>query len=530
MKHTKLTEKIGMQFPIIQAPMAGGVTTPELVAAVSNAGGLGSLGAGYMSPTAIRQAIRKIRQLTNRPFAVNLFIPEVHYATPDQIQKACDDINHCCIELNIAIKPVKAPYSQSFEEQIHLLIEEKIPVFSYTFGTLDPFWVSQFRKNRTILIGTATTLNEAIALEENGIDAIVAQGSEAGGHRGTFIGNAEDALIKMLPLVKQLIEKIKIPIIAAGGIMNGYGIVTAINAGASCVQMGTAFLSCFEASISPQYKQALFTQQQDNTVLTRAFSGKLARGIYNKFIACMENRKSNILDYPIQNLLTSTMRQKAKENDILDFMSLWAGQSANLCRNMSAKDLMNTLIFETEILNTDLGNSLDIDEKIILVPFNHQWNELYKLEATRILKKLGTQIIEIQHIGSTSIPDIYSKPIIDIMIGIENLESPELAIKDLIELGYQYLGNANVPGRLYFRKRNPYSYNIALCQYQSEIWINNLLFRDYLIKYPDTAQTYSLLKKSVFDSGVDTLLNYSEMKHPFIDEMIKKAKIEQSPK
>ncbi len=346
----KLTKTIGIQFPIIQAPMAGGATTPELVAAVSNAGGLGSLGAGYMTPADIQQAIRRIRELTNKPFAVNLFIPQKYHVTSDQIQKACHDINECCLELNIKVEPVIEPYTPSFEEQINILIEEKIPVFSYTFGTLDPIWIAKFKKNHTILIGTATTLAEAQLLEESGIDAIVAQGSEAGGHRGTFLGKVEDALIKLSSLVPQLVAQIKTPIIAAGGIMNGRGIVAALELGASSVQMGTAFLSCFEAGIPSVYKQTLLAQRQDNTVLTRAFSGKWARGIRNKFIECMDNKKIAILDYPVQNALTNAMRKKAKERNDINFMSLWAGQSVSLCRNLPANKLMNTLVKEAGLI------------------------------------------------------------------------------------------------------------------------------------------------------------------------------------
>ncbi len=146
MWQTRLTEKIGLKFPIIQAPMAGGAATPELVAAVSNSGGLGSLGAGYMTPTEIRYALKTIRKLTNKPFAVNLFIPEEHYATAAQIQKSCADIKQSCHELNIEIKSVAKPYAQSFEEQIKVLLEEKIPVFSYAFGLLDSAWISKLKK------------------------------------------------------------------------------------------------------------------------------------------------------------------------------------------------------------------------------------------------------------------------------------------------------------------------------------------------------------------------------------------------
>lgn len=352
MWQTRMAEQIGLKFPIIQAPMAGGATTPELVAAVSNAGGLGSLGAGYMNPPELRSALKAIRELTNKPFAVNLFIPGKYHATTAQIQESCNDIEQSCPELNIQVEALVEPYAPSFEEQINILIEEKIPVFSYAFGLLDAEWIDKFKNNDTFLIGTATTLAEAYALEKSGIDALVAQGSEAGGHRGTFIGKEEDGLIGLFCLVPQLVDQIKIPIIAAGGIMDGRGIIAAFDLGAEGVQMGTAFLSCFETGIPDIYKHTLLTQQQDNTVLTRAFSGKLARGIHNQFIERMDKKKTNILDYPIQNALTTTMRKKAKEKNNIDFMSMWAGQSAPLCRSMPAGELISALVLEAEALNS----------------------------------------------------------------------------------------------------------------------------------------------------------------------------------
>ncbi len=172
-----------------------------------------------------------------------------------------------------------------------------------------------------------------------------------------------------------------------------------------------------------------------------------------------------------------------------------------------------------------MANLHEIDEKIEIVPFRSQWNEIYKLEAKLIQKKLENNIVDIQHIGSTTIPDIYSKPIIDIMIGVKNIEKSELIVQSLIELGYEYLGEANIAGRFYFRKRNKNNYNIALCQHDSEIWINNILFRDYLKKYPEVAVAYSLLKKKAFDSGANTLLKYSDIKKQFINEVIAKARM-----
>lgn len=348
-KKTRLTNQLNVALPIIQAPMAGGATTPELVTAVSNAGGLGSLGAGYMSPSEIRQAIKRIRELTQAPFAVNLFIPEKYRATPTQMQKACDDINQSCRELDSKIAPINPPYAENFDEQVRVIIEEKVPVFSYTFGLLDTKWIQQLKKNHILLIGTATTLPEAKALEASGgVDLIVAQGSEAGGHRGTFLEIPEHALIGVMSLIPQLADNMTTPIIAAGGIMDGRSIVAALTLGASGVQMGTAFLSCHESGVPKVYKQTLLNQIQDHTRLTRAFSGKLARGINNQFIEDFNRKDAIILDYPIQNALTAKMRVAAKAQNNINFMSLWAGQSAFKCRSMGAAELMASLVKEVE--------------------------------------------------------------------------------------------------------------------------------------------------------------------------------------
>ncbi len=341
--HTKITKLLNITLPIIQAPMAGNATTPDLVAAVSNAGGLGSLGAGYMSADDIRKTIRKIKILTDRPFAVNLFIPEKHYATEDQIEHARKTAQASCAELNFIVDFIKPPYAPSFEEQMNVIIEEKVPIFSFTFGIPSKHWIEIFKKNSIPLIGTATTLAEAKLLEENNIDAIVAQGSEAGGHRGTFLGSPEEALISLSSLVSLLIENIKTPIIAAGGVMNAKGIATSLILGASAIQMGTAFLCCAESGIHPLYKKLLLSTTQDNTTLTRAFSGKLARGIENKFSIRMQSHEKNILDYPIQNALTSGMRKESARQNNIDFMSMWAGQAAYLCKALSAAQLIEEL-------------------------------------------------------------------------------------------------------------------------------------------------------------------------------------------
>ena len=351
---------LNIAYPIIQAPMAGGHTTPELVAAVSNSGGLGSLGAGYMSASEIKKTIQEIRSLTDKPFAVNLFIPKPHFATTEQITQACYDIEESCPELALKINPVSPPYSPPFEEQLKVIVEEKIPVFSFTFGVLHSEAIKKLKENNAVIIGTATNLTEALLLEESGVDMIVAQGSEAGGHRGTFATEMEDGLIHLADLVTQLSEKIKIPIIAAGGIMNGVDIAKMLSLGAVASQMGTAFLTCTESGAHPAFKKLLLSMKSDETILTRAFSGAYARGIKNKFTEQMGLKKENILDYPIQNALTNLMRRVAKEKDNTDFMSLWAGQSAYYCQDISAANLIQNLISEMNKTNNKSGKKYSI--------------------------------------------------------------------------------------------------------------------------------------------------------------------------
>ncbi|MFZ2315743.1 MAG: nitronate monooxygenase [Gammaproteobacteria bacterium] len=346
---TAVTSILKIALPIIQAPMAG-ATTPELVAAVSNAGGLGSLGAGYMHAEELRAAIKKIRSLTNKPFAINLFIPEKHSVTDAQLENARKAIQTACIDLGFNIPSVSSPFSLSFEDQIKIIFDEKVPVFNFTFGLLENSLIKDFHKKGVALIGTATTLKEAIELEKSDIDIICAQGSEAGGHRGTFIGPAEKALIDISSLTSALSENVKAPIIAAGGIMDAKDILRIFTLGASAVQMGTAFLCCDESAIHSAYKKLLLQGANHSTTLTRAFSGKLARGLNNQFIKNMQLYENEIVAYPVQNALTNAMRKEAKEKNNTDYMSMWAGENASLCQTMPAADLVSRLDKEIRIL------------------------------------------------------------------------------------------------------------------------------------------------------------------------------------
>lgn len=341
--NTKLTKKLKIKLPIIQAPMAGGATTPELVAAVSEAGGLGSLGAGYMLPKDIRTAIKKIRELTDKPFSVNLFTPQKHHATPQQIKKMKLIVEKSCAELSIKLADIKPPYLPSFDKQLDVILEEKVPVFSFTFGIPADEFLKELHKHKVILIGTATTLAEAKLLEEKGIDIVTAQGSESGGHRGTFLGTIEDSLIGNMALIPQLADNIKIPIVASGGIMDARGIVASLILGASGIQIGTAFLTCPESGIHQSYKEVLMNTKQDNTTLTRVFSGKMCRVIKNTFVKRMQGYEQDILDYPIQNSLTTQMRKESAKQNRADFLSLLAGQSAYLSKGISAQQLVKEL-------------------------------------------------------------------------------------------------------------------------------------------------------------------------------------------
>jgi len=345
-KDSKLAKVLNIPLPLIQAPMAGAAHT-ELMSAVCNAGALGSLGAGYMQPEAIRVAIHKIKKFTNQPFNINLFIPAItSLPTENEIEEAKRAVQAACTELNFEIPNIQPPFQPNFDDQMQVLLEEKVPIFSFTFGIPSTNWIEKFHKNNTILIGTATSVAEAIALEKAGIDLIVAQGSEAGGHRGTFIGEALDSMVKLHMLLTAIIENVHIPVIASGGIMDAQGISLAFSLGAAGVQMGTAFLTCHESTIHSAYKERLLQLTSDQTVLTNAFSGKYARGLNNKFIQNMETKVVKILPYPIQNALTTKMRTQAALENNPDYLSMWAGQSAHLCKSLSVLELIRSIDLE----------------------------------------------------------------------------------------------------------------------------------------------------------------------------------------
>lgn len=337
---TPLSERLHIRYPLIQAPMAGGITTPQLVAAVSNAGGLGSLAAGYLKPEEIATAIAEIRELTDRPFAVNLFVPQSMTENSQQIERAKALLAPFRRELNFEDSEGPKQYLPNFNEQLAVLLEEQIGILSFTFGVPSAEDIGTLKEWGIITLGTATHLLEAIVLEESGIDMIVAQGAGAGGHRATFLGQPEQGLVEGMALVPVLVDHVRVPVIAAGGIMDSRGITAALNLGAAGVQMGTAFLACPESGAHPKYKELLMEGTEITTVLTRAFSGKLARGLKNSFITELQPHEAELPGFPIQDALTRDIREAAARQNRPEFMALWAGQGCTLCRNKPAGELL----------------------------------------------------------------------------------------------------------------------------------------------------------------------------------------------
>ncbi len=332
--------------------MAGGPTTPELVAAVSNSGGLGTIAAGYLSPNQLREQIKAVKLLTELNFGVNLFVPTKYTIDEDAVREAISLLKPFMSILNV---PVESPALPSYEhdleifhEQLKVIVEENVSICSFTFGIPSPEVVTQLKKEAIVVIGTATTVNEAIMNEKAGMEAVVVQGSEAGGHRGSFDKDGKESLIGLLSLIPQTADSVSIPIIAAGGIMDARGLVAARSLGAKGVQMGTAFLTCSESGANQAHKDAILKASEDQIVLTSSFSGKQARGINNSFITAMERKEGGLPEYPIQNALTKGIRKQAGIEKNPDYMSLWSGQSPRLAKAVSAKELMNGIILSAE--------------------------------------------------------------------------------------------------------------------------------------------------------------------------------------
>ena len=347
---TRLARLLGVRYPIVQAPMAGGVSTPELAAAVSEAGGLGSLGLAYTPPDEMRQAIGAVRARTDRPFGVNLFV----FETPppgdlDAGQRLLDPYRR---ELGLRPSAPPGPPPFSRDDQLQVVLDERPAVFSFTFGIVEASVVEALHEREVIVLGTATTVTEAMAVEAGGVDAVVAQGAEAGGHRGTFVGDLEEALIGSVALVPQVADAVRVPVVAAGGIMDGRGIAAALALGASGVQIGTAFIPTPESGAHEVHKRTVVEGDECSTVVTPVFTGRHARGIRNRLVRDLDTERDRLAAFPFQAAVSADVREEATRRGERELMTMLAGQGLRLARELPAAELVATLVRETE---TTLG-------------------------------------------------------------------------------------------------------------------------------------------------------------------------------
>lgn len=340
-------DRLGIEHPIFLAPLGGGPGTPELAAAVSEAGGLGSLGAAYLTAEQTREAIRKVRALTRKPFQVNLFCGGRESTTDFDAGPMLALLSEIHQKLGLPAPALPAMPADPFPAQLEVVLEERPAAFSFTFGIPDSAALRRVKERGIPVLGTATTVEEGRLLEQAGVDAIVAQGAEAGAHRGTFSGPFEDSFVPTAELVRGIVRQTALPVIASGGIMDGRDIAAALLDGAAAVQLGTAFLCCPECAAAEAYKRAVLAAKRDTTVVTRAFSGRPARGLTNTFIERLKGHEEMILPYPLQNALTRPMRTAAGQRGDAGYLSLWAGQGVPRARSMPAGELVRRLVEET---------------------------------------------------------------------------------------------------------------------------------------------------------------------------------------
>ena len=348
-KMTRVSSALGIEYPVIQGPL-GGLSTQRLTAAVSNFGGLGSFGAHGLSPSAIHDVIAEIRSLTSKPFAINLWVSMEDEGAcesgPEAFARSLAPLAGHIKDLGGTLPAYKPYVPARFEDQARVLLDAKVPVFSFIVGVPPKEILDECRAQRILTIGTATTPDEAIVLEQAGVDVIVASGFEAGGHRGSFLRPAEESLTGSFSLVPQVADAVSVPVVAAGGITDARGVVAAFALGAEGVQIGTAFLVCEESGANALHRNALLSGSARRTGLTRGFTGRLARGIQNQLLEELNRPGVEILPYPLQRNLVKNLTSLAEKAAQPQLLQLWAGQSASLSRHTNAETLLQSLVSE----------------------------------------------------------------------------------------------------------------------------------------------------------------------------------------
>lgn len=346
--HTPLCDRLGIRLPLIQAPMPS-ASTPGLVAAVSKAGGLGSFGATNSQPEAMLRDADAVRAQTHLPFNMNLFVSKQPDAIDVAAQRgALDAVAGYYQELGLPPpEPVRSPYAPDLDAQLRAIEEIRPAVFTFHLGDLPRECVRRIQALGVKVGGSANCIAEARNLEALGVDFIVAQGAEAGGHRASYLRDPYVSMTGTLALVRMIVRNVKTPVVAAGGIMDGAGIAAVLALGAQAAWLGTAFVPCHESGASRAHKEGVLNSKEDATLVTEKFSGKPARVIFNRFVREMHERAAPHLVFPAQNMVTGKLRTAAAKAGIPDFVAMYAGQAAPLSRALPAAELVAALEAET---------------------------------------------------------------------------------------------------------------------------------------------------------------------------------------
>ena len=343
-----------LAIPIIQAPMVG-ASTLEMALAVSRAGGLGFFGAGAMAPEEIEAETARFRAASDAPFGVNLFVIDPASPAQAEVDAAIERLRPWYAGLGVEPPAPPNDFAPDFRAQFAALLRAAPPLASFTFGLIAPDQVAALKAVGTYVVGTATTVAEARAWAEVGADAICAQGAEAGGHRGTFLKSADESLIGTFALVGAIRQAVDLPVIAAGGIMDGRGVAAALALGAVAAQMGTAFLLSDQSGAGATWRGALEAAGDDPTRLTRALTGRYARGVENRFMSEMRRVEGEVPAYPVQNRLTQSLRAAAAKAGDAEVLSLWAGQGVKLAGPGDAGEMVKRWWAEAQTAATDLS-------------------------------------------------------------------------------------------------------------------------------------------------------------------------------
>jgi nitronate monooxygenase len=344
---TRASGVLGIQYPILQGPFGGNLSSVRLVSTVSNAGGLGGYGAYTLTPQEIVDLDRQIRAATDKPYNINLWVSDTDAAggvSAGQYKKAVELFKPYFDELNIQLPEKPGPFTSNFENQVEAVLHRRPPVFSFVFGIPSADILERCHRLGIVTAGAATTSDEAIALESAGVDMIIASGFEAGGHRPSFLQRAEKSITGTFVLLQLIREKVRIPVVAAGGIATGKGVAAALALGADAAQIGTAFLATEESNASAVHRQLLFSGAAKNTTLTRAFTGRLGRGIGGRIAKELVHKEDDFLPFPLQKQFMAPLSKAAREQEKWDMILFWGGQIAPVLRHTKAVDLMRSVV------------------------------------------------------------------------------------------------------------------------------------------------------------------------------------------